>query len=85
VIAFFKLDSRKLVGTDLAQAAILLSFTSIGHIFLGTVNWSLVIPIWIGTVPGVMIGAKLCQMIPQKTLRFVIYGILGMVSWKLVY
>jgi uncharacterized protein len=85
LIAFFQLDSRKLVGTDLAQAAILLSFTSIGHIFLGTVNWGLVIPIWIGTVPGVMIGAKLCQMIPQKTLRFVIYAILGMVSWKLVY
>ena len=85
LIAFFQLDSRKLVGTDLAQAAILLSFTSIGHILLGTVNWGLVIPIWIGTVPGVMIGTKLCQMIPQKTLRFVIYAILGMASWKLVY
>ncbi|WP_208346533.1 sulfite exporter TauE/SafE family protein, partial [Aetokthonos hydrillicola] len=46
LIAFFQLDSRKLVGTDLAQAAILLSFTSLGHILLGTVNWGLVIPIW---------------------------------------
>jgi uncharacterized protein len=85
LITFFRLDSRKLVGTDLAQAAILLLFTSIGHIFLGTVNWGLVIPIWIGTVPGVMVGAKLCEITHQGLLRFVIYVLLIGVSWKLVY
>lgn len=85
MIAFFQLDSRKLVGTDIAQAAILLIFTSLGHISLGTVDWSLVLPIWLGTVPGVLVGAKLCKITPQRSLRFVIYSILMMVSWKLVY
>jgi uncharacterized protein len=85
LIAFFKLDSRKLVGTDLGQAAILLSFTSLGHIFLGSVNWGLVIPIWVGTIPGVMLGAKLCQFMPHRVLRFVIYTLLLGVSFKLVY
>lgn len=85
LIAFFRLDARKLVGTDISQAAILLIFTSLGHISLGTVDWSLVLPIWLGTVPGVLIGAKLCKIIPQGSLRLVIYSILVMVSWKLVY
>jgi uncharacterized membrane protein YfcA len=85
LITFFRLDSRKLVGTDISQAAILLLFTSVGHIFLGTVNWSLVLPIWLGTVPGVLVGAKLCKITPQRALRFVIYAILVGVSWKLVY
>lgn len=85
LISFFRLDARKLVGTDLSQAAILLVFTSLGHLTLGTVDWSLVLPIWIGTVPGVLIGAKLCKLIPQHGLRFVIYALLVMVSWKLVY
>ncbi|MFB2972250.1 sulfite exporter TauE/SafE family protein [Aerosakkonema sp. BLCC-F183] len=85
LISFFRLDSRKLVGTDLFQAAILLIFTSLGHLCLGTVNWSLVLPIWLGTVPGVLVGAKLCKITPQPALRFVIYAILVMVSWKLVY
>ncbi len=85
LIAFFQLDSRKLVGTDLAQAAILLSFTSLGHILLGTVDWSLVIPIWIGTIPGVMLGAKLCKLMPQHVLKFAIYTLLLGVSCKLVY
>jgi uncharacterized membrane protein YfcA len=39
----------------------------------------------LGTVPGVLVGAKLCKLTPQRTLRFVIYAILMMVSWKLVY
>ncbi|MBK1986294.1 sulfite exporter TauE/SafE family protein [Sphaerospermopsis aphanizomenoides BCCUSP55] len=84
LIAFFRLDARKLVGTDITQAAILLMFTSLGHLTLGTVNWSLVFPIWLGSVPGVLIGAKLCQITPQRPLRFIIYSILIMVSWKLV-
>ncbi|MCL1469621.1 sulfite exporter TauE/SafE family protein [Argonema antarcticum] len=84
LISFFRLDSRKLVGTDLSQAAILLFFTSLGHLCLGTVDWSLVLPIWLGTVPGVLVGAKLCKITPQPALRLVIYTILVMVSWKLV-
>jgi uncharacterized membrane protein YfcA len=85
LIAFFQLDASKLVGTDLVQAAILLGFTSLGHLGLGTVDWSLVLPIWVGSVPGVLIGAKLCQLAPQRVLRFGIYLLLVMVSWKLTH
>ena len=85
LIAFFQLDAQKLVGTDLAQAAILLTFTSIGHLTLGTVDWSLVLPIWLGSVPGVLIGARLCKLTPQRPLRFMIYLMLVMVSWKLAH
>ncbi|MBE9006493.1 sulfite exporter TauE/SafE family protein [Fortiea sp. LEGE XX443] len=85
LITFFRLDARKLVGTDIFQAAILLLFTAIGHLTLGTVDWNLVLPIWLGSVPGVLLGAKVCQIVPQKPLRFMVYFILMMVSLKLVY
>lgn len=85
LIALFQLDARRLVGTDLAQAAILLTFTSIGHLTLGTVDWSLVFPIWLGSVPGVLIGARVCKLVPQRPLRFGIYLLLVMVSWKLAH
>ncbi|MBD2777501.1 sulfite exporter TauE/SafE family protein [Iningainema tapete] len=85
LITFFCLDTSKLVGTDISQAAILLLFTSLGHLSLGTVDWSLVLPIWLGSVPGVIVGAKLCQIAPQRPLRFVIYTIMLMTSCKLVY
>jgi uncharacterized protein len=85
LIAFFRLDARQLVGTDISQAAILLLFTSLGHLTLGTVDWSLVLPIWLGSIPGVLLGAKICQFVPQKPLRFMVYFILMLVSAKLVY
>lgn len=85
LIAFFRLDAQRLVGTDLAQAAILLGFTSLGHLGLGTVDWNLVLPIWLGSVPGVLIGAKLCQIAPQRLLRFAVYVLLVVMSWKLAH
>ena len=85
LITFFRLDAQRLVGTDLTQAAILLGFTSLGHLGLGTVDWSLVFPIWLGSVPGVLVGAKLCQIAPQRILKFVVYILLVIVSWKLAY
>ncbi len=85
LIAFFQLDTQKLVGTDIAQAAILLGFTSLGHLSLGTVDWSIVLPIWLGSVPGVLLGAKLCKIAPQRVLRFGVYALLVMVSWKLAH
>jgi len=84
LIAFFNLDPQKLVGTDIVQAAILLLFTSVGHVGLGTVNWAVVFPIWLGTVPGVLVGAKLCTLTPRPALQLALYSILVTVGWNLV-
>jgi uncharacterized protein len=85
LIAFFQLDARKLVGTDIVQAAILLGFTAVGHLTLGTVQWDLVVSIWVGSIPGVLLGSRLCEIVPQRVLRFSIYFILVMVSWKMAH
>jgi uncharacterized membrane protein YfcA len=84
LMTFFQLDARKLVGTDISQASILLTCTSIGHLGLGTVDWSIVLPIWLGALPGVLVGARLCQFLPKNALQILIYGLLVSVSWRLL-
>jgi hypothetical protein len=84
LVSCFQLEARKLVGTDITQAAILLGFTALGHLSLGTVDWGLVSAIWLGSLPGVWVGAQLCSFAPQRPLQAVIYSLLMMVSWKLV-
>ncbi|AGY58560.1 permease [Gloeobacter kilaueensis JS1] len=84
LLLFFRLDPWKLVGTDIVQAAILLIFTSIGHASLGNINWQLVLPIWLGTVPGVLIGAKLCPLVPKTALQVTLYSLLLMVGWQML-
>lgn len=84
LIGCFRLDSHKLVGTDIAHAAILLLFTAVGHVGLGTVDLGLVLPIWLGTVPGVLFGAQLCRVIHQGMLRTGLYVLLVAIGWQLV-
>ncbi|MBV8882679.1 MAG: sulfite exporter TauE/SafE family protein [Chroococcidiopsidaceae cyanobacterium CP_BM_RX_35] len=83
LIGAFRLEARKLVGTDIIHAAILLLVTAVGHLGLGTVNWNLVVPIWIGTVPGVLVGAHLCKIVNRTALRAGLYVILFTVGWQL--
>ncbi len=85
MIACFRMEPQKLVGTDITQAAILLLFTSLGHLSLGTVDWQIVGAIATGSIPGVVIGAKLCQFVPQRILKFGLYLILVVVSWRLAH
>jgi uncharacterized membrane protein YfcA len=85
MIACFRLEPQKLVGTDITQAAILLLFTSLGHLSLGTVDWRIVGAIATGSIPGVVLGAKLCQFAPQRILKFGLYIILVVVSWRLAH
>ncbi len=84
LIALLRLDPQKLVGTVLVQAAILLIFTAFGQFSLGTVNWSLVLSIWLGMIPGVLLGTQLCQRAPKRVLQIGIYSILLTVGWNLV-
>ena len=84
LMTFFQLDSRKLVGTDLSQASILLTCTSIGHLGLGTVDWNLVLPIWLGGIPGVVLGARLSEYLPKNALKILLYTVLVTVSWRLL-
>jgi len=84
LIVLFRMNPHKLVGTDIVHAAILLIITALGHFSLGTVNWSIVFPIWLGTIPGVLVGAQLCKHVPKLALQFGLYTILVNVGWQLI-
>ncbi|CAB4913436.1 unannotated protein [freshwater metagenome] len=69
LILFYKLSPRRVVGTDVAHAAILLWVASIGHMITGNVDYGLAGNILIGSIPGVWIGAHLATRLPTQGLR----------------
>jgi uncharacterized membrane protein YfcA len=69
LIAVFRLTPRRVVGTDVFHAAILLWAAGIAHWVGGNVDFSLAGNILIGSVPGVIIGAALSGKAPQGLLR----------------
>ena len=69
LIAVYRLAPKKVVGTDVFHAAVLLWAAGLAHIVGGNVDFSLAGNILIGSVPGVIIGAALSSKAPQGFIR----------------
>ena len=72
------LSAVKLVGTDLVQAVPLVLAAAVSNIALHGLDWSLVIPLVIGSVPGTILGARLAPRVPQSFIRRGIVVVLTM-------
>jgi len=69
LIAVYRLAPKKVVGTDVFHAAILLWAAGIAHWVGGNVDFTLAGNILIGSIPGVIIGAALSDRAPQGFIR----------------
>ena len=64
-----RLEAKRLVGTDIAHAVPLTLVAGIGHATLGHVDWSLLVSLLIGSIPGIWIGAQLTRQLPDRLVR----------------
>jgi uncharacterized membrane protein YfcA len=69
LIAVYRLAPKKVVGTDVFHAAILLWAAGIAHWIGGNVDFVLAGNILLGSIPGVVIGAALSDKAPQGFIR----------------
>ena len=72
------LSAAKLVGTDLVQAVPLVLAAAISNITLHGLDWGVLIPLLIGSVPGTMIGSKIAPRVRQSYIRRGIVVVLTM-------
>ena len=72
LILAFRLVPRRVVGTDVFHAAILLWAAAVAHVVAGNVDFALAGTILIGSVPGVWFGSQWSVRIPPGTLRTVL-------------
>jgi uncharacterized membrane protein YfcA len=63
------LSALKLVGTDLVQAVPLVLAAAISNIAINGLDWSILIPLLIGSVPGTILGSKIAPRVPQSYIR----------------
>lgn len=72
LILIFRLTPRRVVGTDIFHAAILLWVAGFAHFASGNVNLILVGNILIGSIPGIYIGTALVPRVPTNALRILL-------------
>lgn len=80
---FPRLPSKKLVGTDISHAVLLHIAAASVYFSAGTINWTIVGLLLIGSLPGVFIGSKLSKYIPDRVMRPILATVLVLSGWKL--
>lgn len=77
------LRPNDLVGTDLVQAVPLVAAAAAGHLFFGDLQLPLAGGILLGSVPGVLIGARLSSRAPAGIVRAALVVMLTASALKL--
>ena len=72
LIAVYRLTPKRVVGTDVVHAALLLWAAGIAHMISGNVDFGLAGNIMVGSIPGVIIGSNLSVKWPQGALRTIL-------------
>ena len=63
------LSAVKLVGTDLVQAVPLVMAAAISNIVINGLDFTILIPLVIGSLPGTILGSKIAPKVPQSYIR----------------
>ena len=85
VMLYPRLSSAEVAGTDIAYAVPLTAIAAFGHWWLGSINWSLLLMLLIGSVPGITLGSWFARSVPEKFLRILLAMTLTGVAAKLIY
>ncbi|MBK1680997.1 sulfite exporter TauE/SafE family protein [Rhodocyclus tenuis] len=78
------IPTRRIVGSDIAHAVPLTAVAGIGHWLLGSVDWSLLGSLIIGSLPGIWLGTHVSTRIPDRVLRPILSLMLVVVGVKLI-
>jgi uncharacterized membrane protein YfcA len=79
------MPGTRIVGSDIAHAVPLTGVAGLGHIFLGTVDFKLLLALMIGSLPGIYLGSRLCARIPERFLRVALASMLVLIGGRLVF
>lgn len=85
LLLYPRLETRRLVGTDIAHAVPLTLVAGIGHATLGNVEWRLLLELLIGSMPGIWVGAHLTKKLPDVLTRFALCGSLVFAANKVLH
>lgn len=75
----------RIVGADIAHAVPLTLIAGLGHWYLGSVNWPILLSLIVGSLPGIAIASQLASRAPDKLLRPLIATTLAIVGLRLAF
>jgi uncharacterized membrane protein YfcA len=84
LLLYPNIPSARLVGTDIAHAVPLTLIAGLGHWYLGAIDWTLLVSLLVGSLPGIVIGSQLANYVPERVLRPILGTALVAVGARLI-
>lgn len=84
VILYPTTPLRRIVGSDIAHALILVGISALGHLGMGSIDLRLLAALLIGSIPGVWLGSKMSAVFPETVLRPTLATTLLFLGYKLL-
>ncbi len=70
VLLYPDLPPARIAGTDIAHAVPLTLIAGLGHWTVGSVDWTLLVSLLCGSLPGIFLGSLASVRIPDSILRY---------------
>jgi uncharacterized membrane protein YfcA len=85
MVLYPRLPTARIVGSDLAHAVPLTLLAGVGHVVLGTVSFSLLLPLLLGSIPGIILGSIASRHTPEPLLRIGLAAILAVSGYGILF
>jgi hypothetical protein len=84
MLLLYPLAARRIVGTDMLHAALLLWVAGAGHLIHGNVDLHAMAWLLVGSIPGVLLGSHYSIRVPERALRMTFAFVLVLSGIKLL-
>ncbi len=78
------LPARQLVAADIAHAVPLTLVAGLGHAALGTIHWTMLGALLVGSLPAIWLGSAVAGRLPERALRLGLAAMLVLIGVRLL-
>jgi len=79
VLLYPKMESQRIVGSDIAHAVPLTLLAGLGHSILGTIDLHILVSLLCGSLPAIVIASIATARTPEKVVRIALASVLLLV------
>jgi uncharacterized membrane protein YfcA len=83
LLLYPRLPLVRVVGTDIAHAVPLTLVAGLGHAWLGSFNGAILMPLLVGSIPGIILGSLAARIAPERVMRGVLAAVLVVVAGQI--